>query len=61
MFQENVQVLIAAGGSGNDSKLLTLGHPSVIVGNAHPELQCLEETSYVYKAKHKYAAGIKEA
>lgn len=52
--------ILAAGDSGNDSSMLTAGYPGVIVANAKPELQQLEESSILYRAEHSYAAGILE-
>lgn len=52
--------ILIAGDSGNDLEMLSLGYPSVIVGNAEKELQSLKNTPLLYKAKGCYAAGIKE-
>lgn len=58
-FGAHIRILIA-GDSGNDAEMLSLGYPSVVVGNAHPELRFLESYPHVYKAKKSHAAGIKE-
>lgn len=53
--------LLVAGDSGNDLEMLTLGFPSVIVGNAHPELLETEEHPLIFRATKGYASGIQEA
>lgn len=53
--------LLVAGDSGNDIEMLTMGFPSVIVGNAQPELLAQAEHPSLYRAKEKYAGGILEA
>lgn len=53
--------LLVAGDSGNDVEMLTMGFPSVIVGNAQPELLEQAEHPSIYRAKQKYAGGIHEA
>lgn len=53
--------LLVAGDSGNDSEMLTLGFPSVIVGNALPELLENEEHPLIFRATKGYAGGIQEA
>lgn len=53
--------LLVAGDSGNDAEMLTMGFPSVIVGNAQPELLEQAEHPSIYRAKQKYAGGIHEA
>lgn len=53
--------LLVAGDSGNDVEMLTMGFPSVIVGNAQPELLAQAEHPFIYRAKDKYAGGILEA
>ncbi len=53
--------LLVAGDSGNDVEMLTLGFPSVIVGNAQPELLEQSEHPSIYRAKQKFAGGIHEA
>ncbi|MEI4769381.1 HAD-IIB family hydrolase [Psychrobacillus sp. FJAT-51614] len=57
---DDVKVLIA-GDSGNDIDMLTLGHPSVIVGNAQLELIQMENHPYLYRATEHFAGGIHEA
>jgi len=57
---EGVQLLIA-GDSGNDRDMLSLGHPSVIVGNAQPELQEIEPCENLFRANENCAGGIHEA
>jgi hydroxymethylpyrimidine pyrophosphatase-like HAD family hydrolase len=58
-FGQPAEVLIA-GDSGNDTAMLSLGYPAVIVGNAHPELASLRNQEHVYQAKAGHAAGIIE-
>ncbi len=53
--------LLVAGDSGNDVEMLTMGFPSVIVGNAQPELLKQPEHPSIYRAKQKFAGGIHEA
>ncbi|MGM0898802.1 MAG: HAD-IIB family hydrolase [Bacillota bacterium] len=53
--------LLVAGDSGNDLEMLTLGFPSVIVGNAQPELKTHEEHSLIFRANRHCAGGIYEA
>jgi sucrose-6F-phosphate phosphohydrolase len=53
--------LLVAGDSGNDVEMLTMGFPSVIVGNAQPELLEQPEHPSIYRAKQKFAGGIHEA
>ncbi|HEX5564860.1 MAG TPA: HAD-IIB family hydrolase [Sporosarcina sp.] len=57
---EDVKLLIA-GDSGNDRDMLSLGHPSVIVGNAQPELRELEPCENLFWANANCAGGIYEA
>lgn len=57
---DGVQLLIA-GDSGNDRDMLSLGHPSVIVGNAQPELLEMEPCENLFRANKKCAGGIHEA
>lgn len=57
---EGVQLLIA-GDSGNDRDMLSLGHPSVIVGNAQPELLEMEPCETLFHANKNCAGGIHEA
>lgn len=56
----NVNVLVA-GDSGNDLDMLSLGYPSVIVGNAQPELALMESHPQLFRAKKGFAGGIYEA
>ena len=58
-FDQVDQVLIA-GDSGNDTAMLALGYPAVVVGNGHPELDVLRHLPTVYQARHTHAAGIIE-
>ncbi|MGK7379041.1 HAD-IIB family hydrolase [Planococcus sp. 1R117A] len=53
--------LLVAGDSGNDLEMLTLGFPSVIVGNAQPELLESEAHPMIFRAKKGFAGGIHEA
>ncbi|MCG7343779.1 HAD family hydrolase [Sporosarcina sp. ACRSL] len=53
--------LLIAGDSGNDWDMLSLGHPSVIVGNAQPELLEMEPCENLFHANEKCAGGIHEA
>lgn len=53
--------LLVAGDSGNDLEMLTLGFPSVIVGNAQPELLESEAHPRIFRAKKGFAGGIHEA
>lgn len=53
--------LLVAGDSGNDRDMLTLGYPSVIVGNAQPELLECPESPVIYRSKKGFAGGIQEA
>ncbi|MCM3636137.1 HAD family hydrolase [Sporosarcina luteola] len=57
---DGVQLLIA-GDSGNDRDMLSLGHPSVIVGNAQPELLEMEPCENLFRANENCAGGIHEA
>lgn len=57
---DDVQLLIA-GDSGNDLDMLSLGHPSVIVGNAQPELLEMEPCENLFRATENCAGGIHEA
>lgn len=56
----DVNVLVA-GDSGNDVEMLSLGHPSVIVGNAQAELASMEPHPRLYRATKDCAGGIQEA
>lgn len=53
--------LLVAGDSGNDLEMLTLGFPSVIVGNSQPELLESPENPLIYRATKHCAGGIHEA
>ena len=53
--------LLIAGDSGNDMDMLSLGHPSVIVGNAQRELISMNDHPNLYRAKNHCAGGIHEA
>lgn len=53
--------LLIAGDSGNDLEMLSLGLPSVIVGNAQPELLESPEHPSVFRATKGFAGGIHEA
>jgi sucrose-6F-phosphate phosphohydrolase len=53
--------LLVAGDSGNDLEMLTLGFPSVIVGNAQPELLDSPQHPLIYRATKPCAGGIHEA
>ncbi|MDN7243364.1 HAD-IIB family hydrolase [Planococcus sp. N028] len=53
--------LLVSGDSGNDTEMLTQGFPSVIVGNAHPELLAIPEDPTIYRASRGFAGGILEA
>lgn len=56
----NVKVLVA-GDSGNDCDMLSLGHPSVIVGNAQAELASMAPHPQLFRATKGFAGGIREA
>ena len=60
-YQLSEAKLLVAGDSGNDAEMLTMGFPSVIVGNAQSELLAQAERPSIYRAKEKYAGGILEA
>ncbi|QHJ69269.1 HAD-IIB family hydrolase [Planococcus halotolerans] len=53
--------LLVAGDSGNDKEMLTLGFPSVIVGNAQSELLESPESPMIFRASKACAGGIQEA
>lgn len=53
--------LLVAGDSGNDLEMLTLGFPSVIVGNAQPELLESPDHPQIFRASRHCAGGIHEA
>lgn len=57
---KDVNVLVA-GDSGNDLEMLSLGHPSVVVGNAQAELASVEAQPQLYRASRNCAGGIHEA
>lgn len=57
---DDIQLLIA-GDSGNDMDMLSLGHPSVIVGNAQPELLNMKPCENLFFANEHCAGGIHEA
>lgn len=57
---ENAKLLVA-GDSGNDLEMLTLGFPSVIVGNAQPELLESPDDPQIFRATRNCAGGIHEA
>ena len=60
-YQLHEAKLLVAGDSGNDQDMLTLGYPSVIVGNAQPELLECPESPAIYRSKKGFAGGIHEA
>lgn len=53
--------LLIAGDSGNDLEMLSLGFPSVIVGNAQSELLESPEHPSIFRATKGFAGGIHEA
>ncbi|WJY27380.1 HAD-IIB family hydrolase [Sporosarcina trichiuri] len=53
--------LLVAGDSGNDIDMLDREWPSVIVGNAHPELQAISDRQTLYRADRHCAGGICDA
>ncbi|MGG1573730.1 HAD-IIB family hydrolase [Fictibacillus sp. NRS-1165] len=53
--------ILVAGDSGNDRDMLTLGYPSVIVGNCQEELKELPDHPLIFRAQRLYAGGIHEA
>lgn len=57
---EEANVLVA-GDSGNDSDMITLGYPAVIVGNCQEELKKLPEHPLIFRAQKHCAGGIHEA
>lgn len=57
---KDVKVLVA-GDSGNDLEMLSLGYPSVVVGNAQSELANIKSHDKLFKATQNCAAGIQEA
>ncbi|WP_033541727.1 HAD-IIB family hydrolase [Planococcus sp. CAU13] len=60
-FEAHDAKMLVAGDSGNDIEMLTLGLPSVIVGNAQPELLESPESPMIFRASKPCAAGIQEA
>lgn len=56
----DVQLLVA-GDSGNDIDMLTRGWPSVIVGNAQPELKRIPNSPTLFRAERDCAGGIYDA
>lgn len=53
--------ILVAGDSGNDKEMLTLGLPSVMVGNAQSELLECPENPLIFRASKACAGGIQEA
>ncbi len=60
-FDARQAKILVAGDSGNDKEMLTLGFPSVIVGNAQPELLNSTEDPMIFRASKVCAGGIQEA
>ena len=60
-FSAHDAKMLVAGDSGNDKEMLTLGLPSVIVGNAQPELLESPENPMIFRASKVCAGGIQEA
>lgn len=60
-YSLNDSKLLVAGDSGNDLEMLTMGFPSVIVGNAQPELLEQADHPSIYRSKKTHAGGIHEA
>lgn len=60
-FNARETKILVAGDSGNDIEMLTLGFPSVIVGNAMPELLESEASPMIFRASKICAGGIHEA
>lgn len=60
-FSAREAKILVAGDSGNDKEMLTLGHPSVMVGNAQPELLECPESKMIFRASKACAGGIQEA
>ncbi|HLR60619.1 MAG TPA: HAD-IIB family hydrolase [Pseudogracilibacillus sp.] len=60
-YYPNIQNVLVAGNSENDLEMLSLGYPSVIVGNAEELLLNLREMPLLYKAQGHHADGIREA
>lgn len=57
----NHQNVLVAGNSENDLEMLSLGYPSVIVGNAEELLLNMRDIPLLYKAQGHHANGIQEA
>ncbi|WP_422122199.1 HAD-IIB family hydrolase [Planococcus sp. X10-3] len=60
-FSAHDAKMLVAGDSGNDKEMLTMGFPSVIVGNAQPELLQSAESPLIFRASKVCAGGIQEA
>ena len=60
-FASNEAQILIAGDSGNDMDMLTLGYPSVSVGNAQPELVKMNDHPLLFRSTKNYAEGILEA
>lgn len=60
-FSAHDAKMLVAGDSGNDKEMLTMGLPSVIVGNAQPELLGSPENPMIFRASKICAGGIQEA
>lgn len=60
-FNASDAKILVAGDSGNDLEMLTLGFPSVIVGNAQPELLECPDSPMIFRASKACAGGIHEA
>lgn len=60
-FNAHEAKMLVAGDSGNDKEMLTLGFPSVIVGNAQPELLESPESPMIFRASKACAGGIQQA
>jgi len=60
-FEAREAKILVAGDSGNDLEMLSLGLPSVIVGNAQPELLESAESPLIFRASKACAGGIQEA
>jgi hydroxymethylpyrimidine pyrophosphatase-like HAD family hydrolase len=51
--------VIIAGDSGNDARMFGCGFCGIVVGNAKPELQALDDAN-AYRASGTFAAGVLE-
>ncbi|MFD1032038.1 HAD-IIB family hydrolase [Metaplanococcus flavidus] len=60
-FNAHEAKMLVAGDSGNDKEMLTMGLPSVIVGNAQPELRESPDSPMIFRASKVCAGGIQEA